>query len=81
MYNFLRTDKIDALQATYHQSNVEVYQTNCIMRQIYNGFAKQCNVWASFKKLRGLLTDSTRARNLLTQNQMLVLTKGDFELG
>ena len=53
MYNFLRSDRIKALQATYRESAVKVYHTNGIMRQIYNGFGAQCTVWAPYKECCG----------------------------
>ena len=61
------------LQVTYRKSAVKVYQTNGIMCQIYNGFAKQCTVWAPYNKLSDLLTDPTRTRNLLTPDQHRLL--------
>ena len=66
MYDFLCTNRINALQGTYYESGVKVYQTNGIMCQIYIGFAKKCTVWLPYNKLKELLTDPTYTRNLLT---------------
>ena len=56
MHNFLRYQSIDTLQLSFKGFN-----PNGVMRQIYIGFSRSCDVWHPFKTLRELLTDPSRA--------------------
>ena len=72
MHNFLRYERIDALQPSFSGTS-KGFNTNGVMRQIYIGFLRSCDVWHPFIPLKDLLTDPSRAKNLLTQDHHRLL--------
>ena len=67
MHKFLRYQRIDALQQSFTGMS-KGFNTNGVMHQIYIGFSCSCDVQHPFKTLRKLLTDPSRAKNLMTQD-------------